>query len=331
MHKIINDCNPMITEGTESRALEEYSFDTPRISVLMTVYNAAGYVVESIDSIIAQSFKNWELIVVDDGSTDASLSILADYTDPRVRLFSLPQNIGRTPALRYAFDITVGEYIAVLDSDDISHPERLARQVAFLDKHSDVALVGSWVQYINEQGIILAEFSPPTNQDELHDCLGWIDPIVHSSAMFRRSSAMAVGGYPEHLVYAQDFGLILALAQHYKIAMIDDFLCQLRILPNSMTTSSKYQTIIANDRLMNLQLAAKVLPLSKKARQLNRRVLVRARIRLGIVTFISGSVLIGVKIIVQEIVHNPSILWLNGPVRRFLSKSNGDPFTRMTN
>ena len=297
---------------------DKRSFASPRVSVLMTVYNAALYLRESIDSVFAQSLKDWELIVVDDGSTDASPSIMQDYTDPRVRVFPLPKNIGRTPALRHAFDQARGHYIAVLDNDDISHPERLVRQVAFLDKHPDVALVGSWAQYIDGHGVILGEFTPPVEQDELQDCLGWMNPIVHSSAMFRRSSALAVGGYSKHLVYAQDFGLILALAQHSKIAMIDDFLCQLRFLTTSITRSRKNQAVIDGEWLINLQTAADCLPLSKKARRLNRHLRAIAEGKIGIAILATGSVLAGLQMVLRGITHDPTTLWTNGMVRRFL-------------
>ena len=312
----------MNTARTESINIDINSFEAPRVSVLMTVYNAARYVVESIDSILDQSFKDWELIAVDDGSTDASLSILMGYSDPRVRVFPLPNNTGRTPALRYALDKARGDYIAVLDNDDISHPERLARQVKLLNERPDVAVVGSWAQFIDAHGIIFAEFSPPTDQDELRDCLGWINPIVHSSAMFRRSLALAVGGYPEHLVYAQDFGLILTLVQHFQIAIIDEFLCQLRVLATSITRTRKNQAIIYRELLMIFKQVADLLPLSKKARRLNRRTQAIAEIKIGIATLGAGFVLEGVQTVFHGIANDPSALWINYPVSSFLGKSS---------
>src|SRR3972149_9086486 len=104
----------------------------PMVSVLMTIYNAEPYLRAAIDSLISQTFPDWELIAVENGSTDGSLSVLKDYADPRVRVFQQKKNIGRTPALRFAFDQARGDYVAVLDADDISSPDRLARQVAFL-------------------------------------------------------------------------------------------------------------------------------------------------------------------------------------------------------
>lgn len=293
---------------------------TPKISVLMTIYNAEPYLKEAVDSILAQTFKDWELIAIENGSTDESLAVLAEYKDERVRVFSLPKNIGRTPGLRYALDQAQGGYIAILDADDISHPLRLARQAAFLDEHADVALVGSWAQYIDGHGNIFAEFTPPITQQELRDCLGWINPIVHSSVMYRHQLALEVGGYSEELVWAQDFGLILALAQHSKVAMIDDFLCQLRVLATSMTRSRTYQVIVARETLILFQRAANLLSFNERARRLNRRAQAIAEIKLGASIVMSGSILVGLRWAIHGLASDPSALWGNGRVRRFFGR-----------
>lgn len=303
--------------GSMSTAINPINSPAPRVSILMTVYNAEPYVRESINSLVAQTFLDWELIAVDDGSMDASLSILKDYSDPRVRVFPLTKNIGRTPALRFAFDQARGDYIAVLDADDISSPDRLARQVEFLDQHSDVALVASWAQHIDEHGKVFDVFEPPSNQEELQDCLGWTNPIVHSSAMYRRQLAQAVGGYPEDIVWAQDFGLILALAQRAKVAMIADYLCQLRVLAASMTRSKKNQILVAAEAILLFRRAADTLQLSTKARRLNRRAIATAEIKLGIASLRNNSFWVGIKMILHGSVTAPSAFWGNGPARRF--------------
>lgn len=289
----------------------------PRVSVLMTIYNAEPYLRAAIDSLIGQTFPDWELIAVENGSTDESMSILKDYSDPRVRAFPLEKNIGRTPALRLAFDQARGDYIAVLDADDISSPDRLARQVEFLDQHPDVALVASWAQLINEHGKVFDVFEPPANQEELQDCLGWTNPIVHSSAMYRRQLAQEVGGYPENIVWGQDLGLTLALARRAKIAMMADYLCQVRMLSASMTRSRKYQILIANELLLLFKQAADTLRLSTKARRLNRRALAIAEIKLGVATLRTDSFWAGLRMALHGFVKAPSALWGNGPVRRF--------------
>jgi len=283
----------------------------------MTVYNADLYVQASIDSLIAQTFTNWELIAVDDGSKDASLAVLKEYLDSRIRVFPLEKNFGRTFALRFAFEQAKGEYIAVLDADDLSSPDRLARQVDFLDSHQDVALVASWAEMIDERGNVLDKFSPPANQDVLMDCLGWTNPIIHSSVMYRKKLAQEVGGYPFDIAWAQDFGFFLALASHAKFAMIDDYLCQLRVLAGSMTRSKKNQILVATEALQLFHLAAHVLPLSDEARRLNRRSCAVAQIKLGIATIRDNSILPGMQMVLQGVVASPSALWGNGLVRRF--------------
>lgn len=290
---------------------------TPRVSVLMTIYNAEPYLRAAIDSLIAQTFSDWELIAVENGSTDESMSVLKSYSDPRVRVFPLKKNIGRTPALRLAFDQARGDYIAVLDADDISSPDRLARQVEFLDQHPDVALVASWAQHIDEHGKVFDVFEPPANQKELQDSLGWTNPIVHSSAMYQRQLAQEVGGYPANIVWAQDLGLTLALARCAKIAMIADYLCQVRMLAASMTRSRKYQILIANELLLLFKQAADTLQLSSKARRLNRRAMAIAEIKLGIATLRADSFWAGLRMALHGFFTAPSALWGNGPVRRF--------------
>lgn len=289
----------------------------PRVSVLMTVYNGAPYLDAAILSLLQQTFHDWELIVVENGSTDSSLSILRSYADPRIKIFALEKNIGRTPALRYAFDRANGSYIAVLDADDVSAPDRFMRQVQYLDRHADAALVASWAQYIDENGEVFGEFEPPVDSDELYDSLGWTNPVVHSSVMYRKQLAQAVGGYPAEIVWAQDFALFLELVQHGKMAMIGDHLCQLRVLKASMTRSAKNQSLVASESLILFKRAAETIQLSANARRLNCRALAIAKIRLGMATIRSGAKLAGMRMIFDGFFSEPSSLWGNGSVRRF--------------
>ncbi len=291
--------------------------NSPRVSVLMTVYNGAPYLDAAIVSLLRQTFQDWELIAVENGSTDASLSVLQSYADPRIRIFELEKNIGRTPALRYAFDRANASYIAVLDADDVSAPDRFMRQVDYLDQHSDTVLVASWAQYIDESGKVFGEFEPPVDADELYDSLGWTNPVVHSSVMYRKQLAQAVGGYPAEIVWAQDFALFLELVQHGRMAMIAEHLCQLRVLRASMTRSPKNQMLVASEAMQLYSRAAEKLRLSAKSRRLNRRTLAISGIRLGVATIRSGQRLAGMRMALGYALTTPSALWANGPVRRF--------------
>ena len=291
---------------------------TARVSVLMTIYNGEPYLKEAVDSILTQKFSNWELIAVDNGSTDRSAETLSDYDDPRVRVFTFPENIGRTPALRYAFEQARGEYIAILDADDVALPEKLERQVEFLDNHPEVVLVGSWVQGIDETGCITSTLEPPINSEELHDCLGWANPMVHSSIMYRASSASKVGGYPEEFAYAQDIALMQALAQNGRLAIIDDFLCKWRTSTTSATCSGRYRLLIPSEQLALWKYAAQSLPLSERARHLNRLVTARTEVRYGWVLLRDKTFFSGLGYILRGLVRCPMLIWRNDRVRRYL-------------
>jgi glycosyltransferase involved in cell wall biosynthesis len=289
----------------------------------MNCYNGEKYLRDALESVLGQTYSNWELIFWDNQSTDASAAICKSYGDPRMRYFYAGTHTELGPARVQAFREIRGEFVAVLDADDVSHPERLARQVAFLQSRPDVALVGSWARYIDHHGRSYAEFKPPTGQDELRDCLGWHDPIVHSSTMYRYAAALRVGGYSKDLIFASDLGLILSLVEHYKIGMIDEFLCKLRVLPTSMTRSSKYRVIAARECLALVRQAAETLPLSTAARRLNRRALASLEILLGIANFQTVSKTEGMRLMARGIARDPSVLWVNGRVRRWLGADIG--------
>lgn len=125
----------------------------PKITVLMPVYNCALYVGEAIDSILNQTFTDFEFLIIDDASTDETVSIINTYTDHRINLIEKPKNTGYTNSLNYGLSIARGEYIARMDGDDISLPERFAKQVAFMDLHSKVVVCGTTYSIIDSKVI----------------------------------------------------------------------------------------------------------------------------------------------------------------------------------
>jgi len=293
---------------------------TPRVSVLMTIYNSDLYLKEAIDSLINQSFMGWELIAVENGSSDKSIAILNNYQDSRIRVFPFSENIGRTPALRFAFKQAQGEFIAVLDSDDVSRPERISEQISFLDLNPEILLVGSWVEYIDESSNILSTSKPYSDSKKLLDCLGWMNPITHSSVMFRKSAAKEVGGYPEELIYAQDYGLIISLAQSGEIAIIPKFLCKFRILSSSMSNSLEYALTVAIEGKMLLYHALNVLNLSSYSRRQNRRAIAICDIKIGIILIKQKNIVEGIKVLLKGVMSDPSSLFINGKTQKILNK-----------
>ena len=128
----------------------------------MTCYNAASTIEESIRSVIAQTFTNWELVLVDNCSTDDSMAIVRRIGDARIRITKLERNHGRTPALNIGLNNARGEYLAILDADDLSTPDRLQLQVDCLDNNPNLVLVASWYRNINSDGELINEVKTPT-------------------------------------------------------------------------------------------------------------------------------------------------------------------------
>lgn len=247
----------------------------------MTIYNAAPWLQRTLDSLFAQTFRDFELVAVENGSTDGSRAILEACGDPRLRLLALPQNIGRTPALRHGFERARGEYLAVLDADDLNGPERLRREVEFLDAHPDVVLVGTWTDFIDAGDRVVGQYRPPADSAELIDVFGGENPIVHSSCMYRAADAAAVGGYPEDLPHSQDLGLWLKLLRRGKAAIIAEPLCQFRVITGGggMTQSRRNRIDVARDQLKLLRTVRETLPLSRTGRRRNREELAISRAR----------------------------------------------------
>ena len=194
----------------------------PRVSVLMTTYNGAALIRESIDSILAQNFTDFELVVVDDGSTDETPAILASYADPRLRVARPPRNLGIVGARNFGFALCEGAYVAALDHDDLSAPDRLAVQVAYLDANPHVVLAGSEI-LISEQGTLRETDHEPGATPLLVRWMLHVDnPLTWSSVMFRGEAIRALGMFmnPEAEL-ADDFELYHRLLRVGEIARLD--------------------------------------------------------------------------------------------------------------
>jgi glycosyltransferase involved in cell wall biosynthesis len=192
----------------------------PRVSVLMPVHNAQRYLEEALDSVLAQSFGDFELLVVDDGSTDGSLAVLRRYAarDHRVRLTSRART-GYLVALNQMLGEARGELAARMDADDVALPGRFARQVAFLDDHPDVVCVGGAFRMIDAEGRLLTTIFPPEADAEIQDlALQGYCSINHPSTMFRREAAVAAGGYRPEMMPAEDLDLWLRLGDSARLA-----------------------------------------------------------------------------------------------------------------
>ncbi len=203
----------------------------PRVSVLMGVHNGAPSLGEAVESIVGQTYTDWELIIVDDGSTDSSLAIAASWRerDGRIRIVEHPVNLGLAASLNDAFTISRGELIARMDADDVSLPLRLERQVAFLDAHPDVAVVGTGAEFVDREGNALGAGRLFEEHDEIAANIYRTSAFIHPSVMMRRSFLHALRGYDHRLRRAEDADLWLRGYRRFKYHNLPDPLVRCRI------------------------------------------------------------------------------------------------------
>jgi glycosyltransferase involved in cell wall biosynthesis len=217
--------------------------DGPAISVIMSVYNAGRYLREAVESVLAQTFTDFEFLIVDDGSTDGSPRLLQEYErrDPRIRL-TVRGNKGLTRTLNEALAVARGEFIARMDCDDVALPERFEAQREFLLSHPDVVCAGSYWQLVDAAGRLLTTIRPPTEDAEMQRLLlRGHSPICHPAAMFRRDAAARVGGYDETFTTAQDVDLWLRLGEVGKLSNVPRVLLKFRLHQSSVSETKRVQ------------------------------------------------------------------------------------------
>ncbi len=212
----------------------------PKISVIMSVYNGEQYLADAVDSILNQTFKDFEFIIVNDGSTDRTKEILEGFEDERIMVIN-QDNMGISKSKNRAIELSKGEYIAIIDADDISLPQRLEKQVNFLDKHKDIGLVGTAANSIDEDGSILCTIPIIEDNETIQETLLRKNCFVHSSVMFRREAFEKVGGYRSEFKSALDYDLLLRIAERYKVYNLKEILCKYRFNPDGVTFNKREQ------------------------------------------------------------------------------------------
>jgi glycosyltransferase involved in cell wall biosynthesis len=200
--------------------------DNPKISAIMSVYNGEKYLREAIESILNQTFTDFEFIIVNDGSTDNTLEIIQSYDDERIKIINNEQNIGLTKSLNKALKVARGESIARQDADDISLPNRFDEQMKYLEGHPEVVLLGTNVYLIDESGKTVGKrivLTKPSIKDLLKN-----NQFNHGSVMFKKKVINQLGGYNELIRYSQDYELWLRIAKSHVVGNLTQSLYKLR-------------------------------------------------------------------------------------------------------
>ncbi|PJJ58991.1 glycosyltransferase family 2 protein [Hymenobacter chitinivorans] len=205
---------------------------SPRVSVLVPVYNVEAYIQETLRSLLRQTYQDFEIVVVNDRSTDRTAERIAELNDPRIRLVTNKVNLGRAGTDNYGMTLVRGELVAKMDGDDLCHPERLARQVAFLDAHPEVDIVGSWVQCFGA-GQMLFEY--PTQPADTRAMMVFNMTIGNPSVMLRTSLWTEKGlRYDDQLRQTEDYDFFGRYLPQLTIANLPEALVQYRVLAHNV-------------------------------------------------------------------------------------------------
>jgi hypothetical protein len=220
--------------------------EIPRVSVVMPVRNGGSYLEPAVASILGQTFTDFEFVIIDDGSTDSTAEVLRRFqaADTRVRVHHREQ-AGVVASLNRGCDLARAAYIARMDADDIAFPERLARQVEFLDRHPRVAVVGSAVVRIDASGREIKRNTCPTSHPDIVAALREYVCFTHPSVLVRAAALRAVGGYRRAYRDAEDYDLWLRLAERYELANLSDPLLYYRIYPGQVSVRQLDQQILS--------------------------------------------------------------------------------------
>ncbi len=212
----------------------------PIVSVVMSVYNGEKYLHEAIESILNQTFKDFEFIIINDGSTDNSAEIIKSFKDSRIVLIQ-QENRGLASALNKGIEVAKGKYIARMDADDICMPERLRLQVDYMESHGKCVLLSGAVEYIDEDGKSLYMRRLPTEDYEIKKGLPLSCLIIHPASFFRKEDFLKTNGYIEEVIqHIEDILLWNEFANLGNFSNIETTILKYRVCPGSITGYSRY-------------------------------------------------------------------------------------------
>jgi glycosyltransferase involved in cell wall biosynthesis len=212
------------------------------ITVLMPAYNAGGFIAEAIGSVLDQTFANFELLVVNDGSTDNTVAIIKSFNDARIRLINQP-NTGVAAALNAGLRAANTPYIARFDADDICHPQRLQLQYEFMLANSDYNIVGSAADYVDVEGQYVFNYQPPAhNNHHIQQLNALFCPFIHSSVFYKKKVVIQAGGYNTNAIGFEDHLLWRMLIKKGKAFNFSQSLIKVRLNPGSVTIDEQWRT-----------------------------------------------------------------------------------------
>ncbi len=212
----------------------------PRVSVILPVHNGMPDLRQAVECILVQTFRDWDLIIIDDASTDSTPEYLASLRDPRIRILRNLTNLGIARSLNRGISESSGEYMARQDADDYSYPSRIEKQVSYLDAHPRVAVLAANF-YVVENGLPCRPAQRVFADLDIRFGLLFENVIAHTSVILRRSAVLAVGGYPEDC-RLEDYELWLRIAEFAQFACLPEPLVKWTRRPDSYTNSDQQRS-----------------------------------------------------------------------------------------
>jgi glycosyltransferase involved in cell wall biosynthesis len=247
----------------------------PRISVILPAYNAEAYIRESIESILAQTFTDFEFLIINNASTDRTVEIIESYKDPRIKLITNPTNLGLIGSLNVGLKAARGKYIARMDHDDRAEPTRFEKEYTYLESHPDIAIVGTWSNIMDSNGKFIRIHKNPLLNNVIKYELMFGNNLTHPSIMMRREIILKEGGYDPEWVNTEDYNLYSRIIRKYPLANIPEPLLNYRVHGASLTGESASQAIMhKNTKRMIRNNVGYYLPISDEEENLITQVLI---------------------------------------------------------
>ncbi|SHG24183.1 glycosyltransferase family 2 protein [Dysgonomonas macrotermitis] len=225
----------------------------PKISVILPVYDASAYLARAIDSIIGQTYTDWELIVINDGSTDNSESIVVNYSDNRINYYKNEVNSGLIFTLNKAIGLCSGKYIARMDADDIASPERFERQIDYLEQNSGCSMCGTFAHIIDKDENITGKIIHQTENKYLQINLLFSVPFVHPSMMIRKE-VLEENQFDQNYLHAEDYDLWCRIARKHIVGNIPQFLLMYRWHDRNVSVLNSQRQNEAKEKIIRREL-----------------------------------------------------------------------------
>jgi len=223
------------------------------VTVLINSYNGEKTIYQTIKSALAQTYKNYEILIIDDASTDNTINLIKKFNNKKIRLYRNHKNIGLGKSRILAQSKIRGEYVCILDQDDIWHKNKIKSQLKLFLNNKKVGLVATGYKLIDENNKIISLENTYYDKKNFINYLSFKNIFAHSTIMYRTKYAKSVGWYSNKLIYAQDYDLTLKILKKYEFRFLKNFLANIRVSLKSMTRSRIFQINTINEELIILK------------------------------------------------------------------------------